>query len=115
MADKQKMAPPGRQVRIEIDDAVADGIYANISLISTNNAEFILDFARFLPGNSRGKVVSRMVMSPVHAKALLASLEDAVGRYEKKFGDISSEQPNKNIGFHINRDEDRPDADTGPS
>ena len=110
MSEPKQTPPPGRQVRIEIDDDVADGIYANIALITSNNAEFIVDFARFLPGNSRGKVVSRMVMSPIHAKSLLMSLQDAIGHFEKKFGAITADQPNKNIGFHINRGEDQQDA-----
>ena len=91
-----------RQVRIEIDDAVADGTYANLSFIATNNSEFILDFARFLPGNTRGKVVSRIVFGPIHAKAFLMSLTDAVNRYEQKFGTIKPEAGNRDIGFQIN-------------
>ena len=92
----QMKDPPAtpRQVRIEIDDSVADGSYANLAFISSNNAEFILDFARFLPGNTRGKVISRVVLAPIHAKGLLNSLVEAVSRYEKNW---------KNIGFQINR------------
>jgi len=91
-----------RQVRIEIDDAIADGIYANLAFISSNNSEFILDFARFLPGNTRGKVFSRIVFGPIHAKAFLKSFTESVENYEKKFGPIKAETADKNIGFHIN-------------
>ncbi len=90
------------QVRIEIDDTVADGTYANLAFISSNNSEFILDFARFLPGNTRGKVVSRIVFSPIHAKAFLKSLNESVEKYEKKYGQITAETSNKNIGFNVN-------------
>jgi hypothetical protein len=90
------------QVRIEISDDIADGIYTNIAFIATNNSEFILDFARFLPGNTRGKVVSRIVMNPINAKGFLKSLSEAVERFEKQFGTISSESSTKNIGFTIN-------------
>ena len=93
-----------RQVRIEIDDSVADGTYANLAFVSSNNAEFILDFARFLPGNTRGKVVTRIVLNPVHAKGVLVSLSDAVDSYEKKFGQITVHKQDKNIGFQINQD-----------
>lgn len=98
-----------RQVRIEIKDDIADGTYANISFIASNTAEFILDFARFLPGNSRGKVVSRVVMSPIHAKAFLKSITEAVERYEKQHGTISAESVNKNIGFAIDHDKGKED------
>jgi len=62
--EPKKPQPPERQVRIEIDNAVADGVYANLAFIASNNSEFIFDFARFLPGNTRGKVVSRIVLAP---------------------------------------------------
>ena len=93
------------QVRIEIDDTVADGTYANLAFISSNNSEFILDFTRFLPGNTRGKVVSRIVLGPIHAKAFLKSLNESVEKYEKKYGQITTETSNKNIGFNINAEE----------
>lgn len=105
---QQQESAGGRsqQVRIEIDDSVADGIYANLAFVSSNNAEFILDFARFLPGNTRGKVVARLVLNPVHAKGVLQSLSDSVESYEKKFGEITANKQDKNIGFQINRNAD---------
>ena len=85
MADDNKNKPRERQVRIEIDDAVADGIYANLAFIASNNSEFIIDFARFLPGNTRGKVATRVIMAPINAKAFMKSLTDTIERFEKKF------------------------------
>ena len=95
----------GQQIRIEIDNAVADGAYANLSFISANSAEFILDFARFLPGNTRGKVVSRIILTPAHAMDLYKSLKTAVENHETQFGPIKGETPNKNIGFNIGEPE----------
>jgi len=89
------------QVRIEIDDAVADGVYANLAFIASNNSEFIFDFARYLPGNTRGKVAARVILGPINAKAFLKSLTDAVKTYEEKLGVISPEQSHKNIGFKV--------------
>jgi hypothetical protein len=91
-----------RQIKIEISDEIADGIYANTAFIASNKSEFILDFARYLPGNTRGKIVSRVVMNPINAKAFLKALSESVERYEKDFGAISAETVNKNIGFAIN-------------
>ena len=34
------------------------------------------------------KVRSRVILSPQHAKRLVAALEENVGRYEKNFGEI---------------------------
>ncbi len=94
-----------RQVRIEIDDTVADGTYVNLAFISSNNAEFIFDFARFLPGNTRGKVVTRVVMNPIHTKGFLKSLTESVDTFEGKFGTITAEVVQKNIGFDITADD----------
>ena len=105
MPEQKKKGEP-RQIKIEIDDAVADGIYANLAMISSNNSEFIFDFARFLPGNSRGKVVSRVVVNPIQAKALLRSLTEAVDRFEQSFGPITPEPANKDVGFSMNLPED---------
>jgi hypothetical protein len=99
----QQEKPAERQVRIEIDDTVADGFYANIAFIASNNSEFILDFARYLPGNTRGKVISRVVLGPINAKNFLKSLTEAVTAYEEKFGPISPDQVHKNIGFHVDQ------------
>ena len=108
MAEKNDQKRQGQQIRIDIDDGVADGVYANLAFISSNNAEFILDFARFLPGNSRGKVAARVILSPIHAKELLKSLNESVGAYEKKFGPITADTHDKNIGFQL--DADTPEA-----
>lgn len=105
MADKPENHPKDVQIRIEINDSVADGAYANLSFISTNNSEFVLDFARFLPGNTRGKILSRVVMHPIQAKAFLKSLSEAMDTYETTFGAISPDSLHKNIGFRINQEE----------
>jgi len=102
MQKPSEMPVQERQIRIEIDDTVADGVYANLAFISSNNSEFVLDFARFLPGNTRGKVLSRIVLGPIHAKGFLGSLQEAVENFEKTNGSISPEPSQKNIGFDIN-------------
>ena len=99
--EPKKPQPPERQVRIEIDNTVADGVYANLAFIASNNSEFIFDFARFLPGNTRGKVVTRIVLAPVHAKNFCSTLSESLEKYEKQFGAISGEPADKNIGFKV--------------
>ena len=105
MQKPPEVPPQEHQIRIEINDSVADGVYANLAFISTNTSEFVFDFARFLPGNTRGKVLSRVVLAPIHVKAFLKSLSDAVENFEKNFGAISPESAQKNIGFKINPEE----------
>ena len=72
---------------INIDKDVAQGRYANLALIAHTKNEFILDFALLQPQGG-ALVVSRIVTSPQHAKALLRSLAENIARYEEAFGPI---------------------------
>ena len=40
------------------------------------------------PGQNKPEVVSRVIMSPEHAKRLLAALNDNIRKYESQFGTI---------------------------
>ena len=67
---------PQQTVNIEIGDTEWEGIYSNFVIITHSNAEFIIDFARMLPGAKKVKVFSRILMTPQSAKALLSTLEN---------------------------------------
>jgi hypothetical protein len=62
--------------------------YANFVFITHSAAEVILDFAQVLPRAPKGKVQSRIVMTPMHAKLLLNALGQNLEQYESKFGKI---------------------------
>ena len=64
------------------------GVYSNLVVISHSSSEFVLDFARVMPGLPNAKVVSRIVMTPDHVKRLLRALSDNIERYEDIYGDI---------------------------
>ena len=67
--------PTSAQVQVKIEPSEAEGIYANLVLLAHSSSEFILDFARMLPGIPRAKVYSRIIMTPQNARALLKTLE----------------------------------------
>lgn len=73
---------------LEIDDAVAQGQYSNLAIISHSTSEFILDFAAVLPGIKKARVRNRLVLTPEHAKRLLLSLQENIARYEANVGKI---------------------------
>lgn len=75
-------------INIELTEAAAEGIYSNLVLVSHSPSEFIIDFARLLPGPPKGKVFARIIMTPIHAKSLIATLQENLGRYERSFGAI---------------------------
>lgn len=64
-------------------------IYANLVRIAHSTTDFVLDFARFLPGESKASVLARVVLSPLAAKLLLRALTENISRYENTFGVIA--------------------------
>lgn len=82
------MSPEHRTVNIEIGDKEWEGIYSNFVIITHSNSEFVLDFARMLPGANKAKVFARILMTPQHAKALLRTLEGNITKFETEHGEI---------------------------
>ena len=68
----------GQQFQLELKPEVASGVYSNLALISHSHSDFILDFARILPGMPKPEVCSRVILAPEHAKRLLAALQENV-------------------------------------
>ena len=94
------MKPQQPRINIELNDKEAEGIYANLALITHSPSEIIIDFARIMPGVQKGKVYSRIIMTPQHAKMLLNALEENIKKFENQFGPIKLHgKEQKNIGF----------------
>lgn len=93
---------PQQQINVEIGEKEAEGIFSNFVLIAHSPSEFIIDFARILPGLPKAKVFSRIVMTPQHARLLLSALEENIKKFEERFGKIkliSKEETTKGFGF----------------
>ena len=89
----------GPSLSIELSEEVAEGVYSNLVMISHSPEEFILDFIRVMPGVPKARVKSRIVVTPGHAKRLLAALADNIQRYEAQHGDIGDVVPQQPIQF----------------
>lgn len=96
-----EQTPDPNAINIELSENMAEGEYANLALIAHSNSEFVIDFIRMMPGMPKAKVKSRIVVTPEHAKRLLAALSENVERYEQSFGHIKvhSDAPNYPISF----------------
>lgn len=81
-------------LQLELPQDVAQGEYANFAIITHSSSDFIVDFARVMPGLPKAMVKSRVILAPEHAKRLLAALQENIMRYEKEFGPIRI--PNQN-------------------
>lgn len=71
-----------KDLELEISADVVAGKYTNLAVISHSPSEFVIDFGSFMPGMEKPHVVSRVVMSPEHAKRLLMTLQDNITTYE---------------------------------
>lgn len=76
-------------IKIELSKEAEDGVYSNLAVISHSNSEFVIDFAKFLPGKDGAKVHSRIIMSPIHAKQLRNTLANNIKNFEEKVGEIT--------------------------
>ena len=83
--------PPKNRITIELPKDL-DARYANIAFITHTPAEMILDFAQFLPRTPKGQIVSRIIMSPIHAKSFLNALQNNISTFERQFGEIKIPQ-----------------------
>ena len=84
---------PQNQLNIELPEDIAGGIYSNLSIITHSPTEFVLDFIQLMPGVPKGKVKSRIIMSPENAKKLMRALVDNVAKYESTHGPIAEHGP----------------------
>ncbi|VAW37258.1 hypothetical protein MNBD_CHLOROFLEXI01-1578 [hydrothermal vent metagenome] len=89
MSDTPNPQPKPTQKRIAIDiPKELTAVYANLAFISHTPGEIVLDFAQMLPRMPRGRVLSRVIMSPMHAKMLQKALAQNITNYERQFGEI---------------------------
>ncbi|MCR9172254.1 MAG: DUF3467 domain-containing protein [bacterium] len=89
-------------VNIELSEEVAAGVYSNLAIITHSSSEFVADFIQMMPGVPKGKVRSRIIMTPENTKRLLEALKDNIAKYEQMHGTIETggtpQMPPMNFG-----------------
>lgn len=78
----------GKEININLSEEIAKGSYSNLAIITHSSSEFILDFARMLPGVPKAEVTNRIIMTAEHAKRLFMALSDNIAKFEAQYGDI---------------------------
>lgn len=90
------------QVNIELTEEIALGVYSNLAIITHSPAEIVCDFVQLMPGMPKGKVRSRVIMTPQNAKRFMKALIENVQKFEQNFGTIddsnNSGMPPMNFG-----------------
>lgn len=79
------------KIEIQLDPEVMKGIYANVTNIGHTKEEFILDYL-FIQQQPApfGKLVSRVILTPGHAKRLMHALQENLRKYEENFGQVET-------------------------
>ncbi|MFH2202902.1 MAG: DUF3467 domain-containing protein [Elusimicrobiota bacterium] len=85
--------PRPAEIKIEIDEETARGVYSNLAFISHSETEFVLDFTFLQPHSAKTKVQTRIITSPAHAKRFVAALQENIVKYEARFGPVAAEAP----------------------
>lgn len=85
------------EIQIELTDEVAQGIYANLAVISHSNSEFILDFIRVVPGAQKAKVKTRIILTPDNAQRLSFALQDNIRKFSEQLKAAQSNSKTANF------------------
>lgn len=95
------------QLQIELPQEISQGEYANFAIITHSSSDFVIDFARVLPGVPKAQVKSRVILAPEHAKRLLGALQENIVRYEREFGPIKipNQEPRTIAPFPVGKGE----------
>ena len=95
------------QLQKELPQDVAQGEYANFAIITHSSSDFVVDFARVLPGVPKAQVKTRVILAPEHAKRLLGALQENIVRYEREFGPIKipNQEPRTIAPFPVGKGE----------
>ena len=91
MSEKRPDAPV--ELKIQMDEKTADGTYTNCVGVFHNQAEFVMDFGRIVPGRPEVKVQSRLITNPIAFKQIALAFQENLARYEAAFGPIPAEPP----------------------
>ena len=91
MDNNQNQDP--NNINIQLNEVIAAGVYVNLALVNHSPSEFVLDFIQLMPGVQQAHVRSRVILAPLHAKRVLAALEQNIQNYEAQFGEIKEVEP----------------------
>ena len=101
--------PQERTINLELREQEAEGIYANLAVITHSSSEFILDFARIMPGVNKARIQARIVMTPQNFKNLQRAIADNIAKFEVQHGAIAGgdQQMQISVDGPLGKDDDK--------
>lgn len=88
MSEQNKQPKP---IQINTVDELPRGRFSNSMLVTHSPEEFIIDWLLNSPSGTH--LVSRIIVSPGHAKRIVSALKDNLNKYEQKFGEVTAIEP----------------------
>ena len=82
------------EIKLQFSDDAAQGKYANLAVVAHSSSEFVIDFAKVLPGFQSPLVHTRVIMAPEHLKRLIAALQDNMNKFEQQYGEVKLPEQN---------------------
>jgi hypothetical protein len=76
--------------RIRDNSTQLEGRYSNYFKVGCGAFEFVLDLGQLNAENGEAKLHTRIITSPIYAKALLETLRESIELYEQTFGAIQN-------------------------
>ena len=73
------------------ETGLVEGRYVNYFKVGYNAFEFLLDLGQFYPESEKAQLHTRIITTPIYAKALLEIIRESLDRYEQTFGPISKD------------------------
>lgn len=98
-----------QEIRVNIEKQNLEAHYSDIALIGHQPTAFNLDFGQQMLQMKTINIVSRITLSPQHAKSLLHVLGKHIEAYEKNYGiieiskSVQDSMENKTIGFQTEK------------
>ena len=87
------------EIQVTFPERLKGGVYSNNMTVTHTREEFVLDFLMVAP--PAGAVTARIILSPGHAKRVVAALSENVRKYEGTHGTIfTAEEPQGKIGIN---------------
>lgn len=95
----------GARINMNIDQDKIDAKFCDQVLINMSAFGFTFDFIQNIPQMQTARVLSRIGMSPQHAKIFNEILSNTLKAYENQFGEIKlstqmKDEAKKKIGFN---------------
>lgn len=90
MGEQTKQPKP---MQITTGDEMSRGRFSNSMLITHSPEEFMIDWLLNSPNGTH--LVSRIIVTPGHAKRIISALNDNITKYEQKFGTVKAIEPSE--------------------